>query len=97
METKVPLTDRNVHFPSEMWSNMGKERLADASKEKKEKKGGGIKMQMLINVILSAIIAVFFIFLAIPVTTGTWIFWVFGIAAAIALILSFFKPGTRVP
>jgi len=25
----------SVHFPSDMWSNMEKERLADASKEKK--------------------------------------------------------------
>ena len=54
-------------------------------------------MQMLINVILSAIIALLFLSLAIPFTLPTWINWVFGIAAALALILSFFKPGTRVP
>jgi len=54
-------------------------------------------MQMIINVILSAILVVAFLLPAFGLSMPTWINWVLGIAAALALILSFSKPGTRVP
>ncbi|MCX5974521.1 MAG: hypothetical protein NTU59_07650 [Coprothermobacterota bacterium] len=52
-------------------------------------------MQMIINVILSAVVAVYFLFIAFGISTGTWIFWVLGIAAALALVLSFFPSGKK--
>jgi hypothetical protein len=70
--------------------------LADASKEKKTKrKEVVIKMQMIINVILSSILVVAFLLPALGVSGGTWMSWVLGIAAALALVLSFFTSGKK--
>ncbi len=52
-------------------------------------------MQMLINVILSAIFVVAFLLPAFGLAMPTWINWVLGIAAALALILSFFPSGKK--
>ncbi len=48
-------------------------------------------MQMIVNVLLSAILALFFLLLAIGTVIPTWLFWIFFIVAAVALILSLFS------
>lgn len=68
--------------------------MADASKEKKRKEVV-LKMQMIINVLLSAILVVAFLLPAFGLAAGAWMQWVLGIAAAIALILSFFTSGKK--
>jgi hypothetical protein len=52
-------------------------------------------MQMIINVILSAILVVAFLLPAFGLAAGAWMQWVLGIAAALALILSFFSSGKK--
>lgn len=47
--------------------------------------------QMIINVILSAILALYFILPALNVILPSWFIWVFGIAALVALVLSLMK------
>jgi hypothetical protein len=46
-------------------------------------------------VILSAILVVAYLLPAFGLAAGTWMLWVLGIAAAIALILSFFTSGKK--
>ena len=48
-------------------------------------------MQMIINVILSAILALFFLLIAIGTAVPSWLNWILFIVAAVALILSLFS------
>jgi hypothetical protein len=53
-------------------------------------------MQMIVNVLLSAILVIAFLLPAFGVAlTGAWVNWVLGIAAALALVLSFFPSGKK--
>lgn len=50
-----------------------------------------MRTQMIINVILSLVLALVFILPALSVAMPVWLYWVFGIAAIVALFLSFMK------
>jgi hypothetical protein len=50
-----------------------------------------MKKQMIINVILSAILTLYFLLPALGVILPSWFVWVYGIAALVALVVSFMK------